>query len=31
VAAGYKLERFGFDKTQADILWTAGLSYRFQL
>lgn len=31
VAATYKLERFGFDKTQADILWTAGLSYRFQL
>lgn len=31
VAAAYKLERFGFDKTQADILWTAGLSYRFQL
>ena len=29
--AAYKLERFGFDKTQADILWTAGLSYRFQL
>jgi len=31
VASAYKLERFGFDKTQADILWTAGLSYRFQL
>jgi len=24
----YKFDRNGFDKTQADILWTAGLSYR---
>jgi opacity protein-like surface antigen len=27
----YKFDRGGFDKTQADLLWTAGLSYRFQL
>lgn len=31
VASTYKLGRFGFDKTQADVLWTAGISYRFQL
>lgn len=31
VASAYKLDRLGFDKTQADVLWTAGLSYRFQL
>ena len=24
----YKFDRNGFDKTQADVLWTAGLSYR---
>jgi len=24
----YKYDRNGFDKTQADVLWTAGLSYR---
>jgi opacity protein-like surface antigen len=24
----YKFDRGGFDKTQADLLWTAGLSYR---
>ena len=24
----YKFDRNGFDKTQADLLWTAGLSYR---
>lgn len=24
----YKLNEFGFDKTQADVLWTGGLSYR---
>ena len=24
----YKLDRNGFDKTQANLLWTAGLSYR---
>lgn len=31
VASAYKLGRAGFDKTQADVLWTAGLSYRVQL
>jgi len=25
----YKFDRDGFDKTQFDVLWTAGLSYRF--
>ncbi len=25
----YKRDRYGFDKTQFDIAWTAGLSYRF--
>jgi opacity protein-like surface antigen len=25
----YKFDRSGFDKTQWDLLWTAGLSYRF--
>ena len=24
----YKIDDFGFDKTQADILWTGGLTYR---
>ena len=24
----YKFDRNGFDKTQADLLWTGGLSYR---
>ena len=24
----YDFDRNGFDKTQADLLWTAGLSYR---
>lgn len=24
----YKIDDFGFDKTQADVLWTGGLSYR---
>ena len=24
----YKFDRGGFDKTQADLLWNAGLSYR---
>jgi hypothetical protein len=27
----YKFDRGGFDKTQADLLWNGGLSYRFQL
>ena len=27
----YKFDRGGFDKTQADLLWTAGLSYRFRM
>jgi opacity protein-like surface antigen len=27
----YKYDRGGFDKTQADVLWTGGLSYRFRL
>lgn len=27
----YKFDRGGFDKTQFDVLWTAGLSYRFPL
>ncbi len=25
----YKWDRFGFDKTQVDIAWTAGVAYRF--
>jgi hypothetical protein len=25
----YQFDRGGFDKTQADLLWTGGLSYRF--
>ena len=27
----YKFDRGGFNKTQFDVLWTGGLSYRFQL
>jgi len=27
----YKFDTGGFDKTQADLLWTAGLSYRFRI
>jgi hypothetical protein len=27
----YKYDRGGFDKTQTDVLWTGGLSYRFRL
>jgi opacity protein-like surface antigen len=27
----YKFDRGGFDKTQADVLWNAGLSYRYSL
>jgi opacity protein-like surface antigen len=27
----YKFDRDGFNKTQFDVLWTAGLSYRFPL
>jgi opacity protein-like surface antigen len=27
----YKFDRGGFNKTQADVLWNAGLSYRFAL
>jgi opacity protein-like surface antigen len=27
----YKFDRNGFNKTQFDVLWTAGLSYRFPL
>jgi hypothetical protein len=27
----YKFDRGGFDKTQADLLWNAGLSYRYHL
>jgi opacity protein-like surface antigen len=27
----YKFDRGGFDKTQFDVLWTGGLSYRFRL
>jgi opacity protein-like surface antigen len=27
----YKWDRGGFNKTQADLLWNGGLSYRFQL
>ena len=26
----YKFDRGGFDKTQADLLWTVGFSYRFR-
>jgi hypothetical protein len=27
----YKFDRGGFDKTQADLVWNAGLSYRYHL
>jgi hypothetical protein len=27
----YKFDRGGFSKTQADLLWTGGLSYRYRL
>jgi hypothetical protein len=27
----YKIDSYGFDKTQADVLWTGGVSYRFGL
>ena len=27
----YKFDRGGFDQTQADLLWNAGLSYRVHL
>jgi hypothetical protein len=27
----YNFDRGGFNKTQADLLWTGGLSYRYRL